>query len=406
MVSPGRSTNLDLRNHPELQPLIIPSATLTGKTIGSGSYGIVEEVAIPGALCAAKKIHDILTTADPAWLTIETADTNISKFVDECKMMNKLRHPNVVQFIGIFWYAHEETSSLYLVMEKMLMSLHDMLVPNSPESSIRLSISTPLRPNIPLGLKCSILQDIARGIAYLHKQKPPVIHRDLTAANVLLNSAMVAKIADMGMARILPEKVNTTLTKQPGALVYMPPEALDGELQYNTSIDMFSFGVVAIFLLGQEFPSYPKAPNYTDEKNGLVARTELERREKYTATIYSNFPKTHPLMRLIESCLENKPQARPSIDRALELLDQAMAEIQDCSHLQLDKLQLLQEIERTTTLLHKLETVRIIHVQPSLKMVCIVQITLYSCFIIYRGLSQSWSPCSRNVMPGEKRWRN
>ena len=348
MVSPSRSADLELQIRRELQPLIIDSATLTGKTIGSGSYGSVVEVAIPGALCAAKKIHDILITADATWLAKETAETNIRKFVSECKMMNKLRHPNVVQFLGIFW---EETSSLYLVMEKMLISLHDMLVPDSR------IIGT--QPNVPLGLKCSILQDIARGIAYLHKQKPPVIHRDLTAANVLLNSSMMAKIADLGMARILPEKVNTALTKIPGAMVYMPPEALEDKSQYNTSIDMFSFGVVAIFLLAQEFPSNPKAPTYNDEKGVLVARTELERRENYTATIYSKFPKTHPLIQLIESCLENKPQARPSIDQALQLLDQAMAGIQDSPHLQLNKLQLLQEIEQNTALLHELEMVRL-----------------------------------------------
>ena len=351
MASPSRSADLELQIRRELQPLIIDSATLTGKTIGSGSYGSVVEVAIPGALCAAKKIHDILITADATWLAKETAETNIRKFVSECKMMNKLRHPNVVQFLGIFW---EETSSLYLVMEKMLISLHDMLVPDHDSRIIG------TQPSVPLGLKCSILQDIARGIAYLHKQKPPVIHRDLTAANVLLNSSMVAKIADMGMARILPDKVNTALTKIPGAMVYMPPEALEDKSQYNTSVYMFSFGVVAIFLLAQEFPSNPKAPTYHDKKRVLVARTELERRENYTAAVYSKFPKTHPLIQLIESCLENKPQARPSIDQALQLLGRAMAGIQDNPYLQLNKLQLLKKMEQQMeSLLIELATVRL-----------------------------------------------
>lgn len=84
----------------------------------------------------------------------------------------------------------------------------------------------------------------------------------------------------MGTARMLPDNINTILTKQPGASVYMPPEALEDKSQYNTSIDLFSLGVVAIFILGQEFPCDLKAPNYTNARKGLVARTELERREK------------------------------------------------------------------------------------------------------------------------------
>ena len=343
------SPSANLRDHPDLQSLVLHKVTLTGKTIGSGSYGSVEEVAIPGALCAAKKIHDFLSKEDPNWLEKERADENIQKFVAECKMMGRLRHPNVVQFLGIWFSPKESTlSALYLVMEKMLTSLHDLLEPDTPKPS------TALKPYIPLSLKCSILRDIAQGIAYLHNQSPPVVHRDLSARNVLLNSAMVAKIADMGMARILPEKNNTTMTKAPGAFIYMPPEALEDKSKYDTSIDLFSLGVVAIFALAQEFPHKLKAPTYADEKKGsLVARTELERREKYTKKIYSAFPKTHALIHLMESCLNNSPKARPTIDQALELLDQAVAGILDFSHLQMNKLQLLQVVAENSEILQQ-----------------------------------------------------
>ena len=86
---------------------------------------------------------------------------------------------------------------------------------------------------------------------------------------------MVAKIADIGMARIMPDKNAATMTKQPGASVYMPPEALKD--RYDTAIDLFSLGVVAMFLLTQEFSQNLKPATYTDEVKGtLVARTELE----------------------------------------------------------------------------------------------------------------------------------
>ena len=256
------SVRLQLGDHPELQPLILHDVTPTGVTIGAGAFGNIEEVAIPGAVCAAKSIHRFLAEEEKDWVAKKVVDKNIKKFIAECKIMGRLRHPNIVQFLGLWFSQPKESCVPAIVMEKMLMSLHNLL-------------TTVPKQYIPLGLKCSILQDIARGIVYLHKQKPPVIHRDLTAANVLLNSSMVAKIADMGMARILPDKVNTALTKIPGAMVYMPPEALEDRAKYNTSIDLFSLGVVTIFVLSQEFPCDLKAPTYTSTEKGLVARTNL-----------------------------------------------------------------------------------------------------------------------------------
>ena len=63
----------DLRNHPELQPFLLRNVTFTGKTIGRGSYGSVDEVTIPGA---AKKIHDSLSVEDSQWMSKETVDKN------------------------------------------------------------------------------------------------------------------------------------------------------------------------------------------------------------------------------------------------------------------------------------------------------------------------------------------
>ena len=317
-----------------LQPLLLHGVTRTGKAIGRGSYGDVVEVAIPGALCAAKKIHDWLTKQDPDWLAKEVADSNVQKFLSECTMMSRLRHPHIVQFLGLWFDAD---SSLYLVMEKMMTSLHNILEPDDHKSTT----TAPL--NIPLGVKVSILQDIARGLAFLHKQSPPVIHRDLSARNVLLNSAMTAKIADLGMARIMPPKIKATMTKAPGAYIYMPPEALEDTSKYNASIDIFSLGVLIIFVLAETFPDNPKAPNYTDEVKGLLARTELQRRENYTEKLYREFTKTHPLIQLMESCLENMPKRRPTIDGVQQILGQAAALVQ--GEAQLHKLQLLQMLD-------------------------------------------------------------
>ena len=174
---------------------------------------------------------------------------------------------------------------------------------------------------------------MARGLAYLHGQSPPIIHRDLSAKNVLLNSGMVGKIADLGVARIAPRmRAAATMTKGPGALIYMPPEVFEEKSKYDASIDIFSLGVVTIFTVGETFPCDPLAPTYTDEKSGLlVARTELERRSEYTRSVdiklraCGQLRADQPFIRLIQHCLQNLPAKRPVIHEVQRLLEEARA---------------------------------------------------------------------------------
>ena len=190
--------------------------------------------------------------------------------------MSTLRHPNIVQFLGVAFLPGSRLPAL--VMERLLTSLHDLLAPDPPPS---VDAPKPLS-FFSMALKCSVLHNVACGLAYLHERSPPVIHRDLSARNVLLDSGMVAKIADLGVARIVPRmRAAATMTKGPGALVYMPPEAMESKpaekVQKNqntntTSIDIFSLGVVTIFTIGQAFPCDP-------------SRSKLSRRT--TAECYS-----------------------------------------------------------------------------------------------------------------------
>ena len=106
-------------------------------------------------------------------------------------------------------------------------------------------------PSIPLILKRSMLENVARGLLYLHKHNPRIIHRDLTAKNVLLTDSFTAKITDFGNSRIVnlqPGYLARTLSCLPGTLVYMPPEALQASSRYGPSLDIFSFGHLALFV--------------------------------------------------------------------------------------------------------------------------------------------------------------
>ena len=154
---------------------------------------------------------------------------------------------------------------------------------------------------------------------------------------------MMAKIVDLGVARIVPRmRAAATMTKGPGASVYMPPEASAPaksnaqKSKYDASIDVFSFGVVAIFMIGEVFPCDPLEHNYFDEKSGmLLARSEIQRRSEYMRyvneqlRVCGQLRGDHPLIRLIHRCLHNLPAKRPGIREVLHLLEEARAGARD-----------------------------------------------------------------------------
>ena len=325
--SEAQGVEVDFQTVPELQQFVIPKVRPTGRELGRGSYGAVEEVEIPGATCAAKIIHETLLRFGN-----EDEVRNITeKFVRECCLMSSLRHPHVVQFLGVCFLPGSRLPAL--VMEKLLVSLHDLLETN---------------PNIPLPTKCSILHDVARGLLYLHSRAPPIIHHDLTAKNVLLNSAMVAKLADLGVARIVecrPGQRAAQLTQAPGTAVYMPPEALEPEGTYDTKLDIFSFGNVALFSLTQAFPAPLKYPNYIDPTTRrCVARSEIERRFHYIQQMHEALGQEHILVRIIEQCLQDLPEDRPSIEEVIQQLEDSSAQLPSrCG--EMTRLQLEQENE-------------------------------------------------------------
>ena len=157
----------------------------------------------------------------------------VHKYLQECQLMSSLRHSNITLFLGLCFLPG--TQLPLLVMERLETSLDDLL------EHI---------PNLPLSLKRSVLEDVASGLRYLHDMQPPVIHRDLTAKNVLLTSSQVAKIS-MGSSRIVNmrggQKARRRL-KQPGTF---PPESEDKDNLYGPSFDVFSFGHLALFTLTQ-----------------------------------------------------------------------------------------------------------------------------------------------------------
>ena len=336
LYGPKQKMAASLRDHPDLRPFLLQNARPTGTVIGEGSYGSVAEVKIAGAVCAAKKIHDFFQ--DPTRMPAEGIERASREFVRECQLMSTLRHPHIVQFLGVCFLPGSRMPAL--VMEKLLTSLHEILDPEPPP---------PTKAFIPVSLKRSILHDVASGLSFLHSHSSPIIHRDLSARNVLLSVGMEAKIADLGVARIVPSLRAATMTKAPGAFIYMPPEALEDESRYDITMDIFSMGVLAIFILSQTFPK-PLSTAYMDTQRRMVGRTELERRGNYMQLIQSQFREGHPLIQMIKRCLKNLPEDRPTIHEVVQFLEQARAEIDDGEY-DVSKLALVQTLSQQTELL-------------------------------------------------------
>ena len=237
--------------------------------------------------------------------------------------MSQLRHPHIVQFLGVAYLPGSPIP--VLLMEKLQTSLDNLL-----ETS----------PNIPLDVKVHLLTGTAQGVVYLHSRDPPIAHRDLTARNILIDSGLTAKIADLGVARM----VNI----QPGQLAAtnacMPPETVQEDIQSNTAIDIFSFGVVSLFTLTQTFPKDLKPATYRDPvTKRLLGRTEVERRGKYIKVMQTALGRTHLLVKLTLGCLEYQPEDRPSAVEVLRRLEEVGKTIPQRTNE--TKLKLIQQID-------------------------------------------------------------
>ena len=197
---------------------------LTEEELGRGGWGVVKVATFRGACIAAKCLYGALNYG--YWQNV---------FCREMNMAARIRHPNLLQFIGATLEGE-----LIILTELMPTSLRAVLE-RAREPLPRQQIST-------IGL------DVARALNYLHLMRPtPLIHRDVSSANVLLepqpNDRWKAKVSDYGSVNLL-ENLHTV---GPGSPVYAAPEANIPPLQ-SPKMDIFSFGVLLVEMCTARFP--------------------------------------------------------------------------------------------------------------------------------------------------------
>ena len=276
------------------------------KTLGIGSYGKVCVAKCDNLLCAAKIIHQTLHDPATEQLTPRGLEHRLpmKRFEQECKFLNTIRHPNVIQYLGM--YRDPDTDLLVLLMELMDESLTHFL-----ETATR---------SVPFHVQINICHDIALALSFLHANG--IIHRDLSSNNVLLIGNVRAKVTDFGMAKLgdlNQQKMGQhTFTTCPGTDVYMPPEAVQDQPTYTMKIDCFSFGVIIIQVLSYQFPKPGNRMTTVDINNPgltvMVRIPEIDRRQNHISLI----DQSNILLPIALDCLKDKDVERPSAQQLCE----------------------------------------------------------------------------------------
>ncbi|KAK1260492.1 Serine/threonine-protein kinase EDR1 [Acorus gramineus] len=198
--------------------------------IGKGSFGEILRAFWRGTPVAVKRILPSLS--DDRLVTQD--------FRHEVNLLVKLRHPNIVQFLG----AVTERKPLMLITEYLRGGdLHQFLKEKG-------SLSPSMAINFAL--------DIARGMAYLHNEPNVIIHRDLKPRNVLLvnSNADHLKVGDFGLSKLI--RVQNThdvykMTGETGSYRYMAPEVFRHR-KYDKKVDVFSFAMILYEMLEGDPP--------------------------------------------------------------------------------------------------------------------------------------------------------
>jgi len=233
---------------------------LTPVELGRGGWAVVQVAKFRGLPVAAKCLH--------------LSQYNKHLFIREMNTVSRLRHPNLVQFIG----ATTEGEPIIL-MELMRSSLRAAILERGPLNATQIT---------------SISIDVARALNYLHLMQPdPMIHRDVSSTNVLLNplpsSGWRAKVSDCGSVNYLQHLKSAG----PGNPTYAAPEANVPKLQ-SPKMDVFSYGVLLLEMWSQRLPDVKERAAYLHRVQQPALRT------------------------LIQYCLEHQPEMRPNMYQVLE----------------------------------------------------------------------------------------
>ncbi|KAH9690325.1 protein kinase domain-containing protein [Citrus sinensis] len=249
--------------------------------VGAGSFGTVHRAEWHGSDVAVK----VLTVQD-------FLDDQLKEFLREVAIMKRVRHPNVVLFMGaVTKRPHLSIVTEYLPRGSLYRLIHRPAAGEMMDQRRRLRMAL----------------DVAKGINYLHNLNPPILHWDLKSPNLLVDKNWTVKVCDFGLSRF---KANTFISSKSvaGTPEWMAPEFLRGEPS-NEKSDVYSFGVILWELVTMQQPWNGLGPAQ------VVGAVAFQNRR---LAIPQN---TSPVLAsLMESCWADDPAQRPSFANIVESL--------------------------------------------------------------------------------------
>ncbi|KAJ4763994.1 cysteine-rich RECEPTOR-like kinase [Rhynchospora pubera] len=233
-----------------------------------------------------------------------------NQFANEASLLSGVQHKNVVHLYGFCIHGADRLLVYEYVANE---SIDKILFACSNDCPKRAELNWQRRYNIMLA--------VAKGLLYLHEgTHTPIIHRDIKAANILLDQRWVPKIADFGMARLFPADESHVNTRVVGTNGYMAPEYLmHGWL--SPKADVYSFGVVVLELVtGCQCHCFVPFPG-TDAKNLLEWAWMLYKERRILEMVDLEIRPTLDLAQVSTSvhigllCTQAEPKQRPDMRR-------------------------------------------------------------------------------------------
>jgi len=244
-----------------------------GARIGRGAYAQVYK-----ALWNDTGFYVAIKMFDTSQMTQETVDSVLV----EVTLLGRLKHPNILRILGY----HRESENLYLMLEYA-------------ENGSLLKLVKDLG-RIPEDITCTYIRQVLLALAYLHQAG--IIHRDLKAANILLNGKGDVKLADFGVAAVIDESdKHFTVVGSP---YWMAPEIIQAT-GHSTSSDIWSLGCTVIELLTGEPPYF-----------GLNPMTAMFKIVQSPAPLPKDV--SPPLAKFLEACFQKDPSQRPPASELLK----------------------------------------------------------------------------------------